>query len=50
MTADGEEYNSVPVLECSDLFTSTIPSFSVIIVKMRRIKFECITDAWSCMD
>lgn len=41
-TADGEEYNSVPVLECDELYPYTIPSFPVITVKLRRIKYECI--------
>ena len=43
-TGDGEKHNSVPVVECGDLYTYTIPSFSVITVKMRRIRYECIVD------
>ncbi len=31
----------VPLLECSAAFWYTIPSFSVLSVKLRRIKFQC---------
>lgn len=40
-TADGEEITLVPVLECGEVIFYTIPSFSVLTVKLRKIKYQC---------
>ena len=40
-TADGELWNSIPLLECGATCLYTIPEFSVITVKLRRVKFQC---------
>ena len=40
-TSEGEEITVVPVLECGELMTNSIPSFSVLTVKLRRIKYQC---------
>ena len=36
----GEERMLVPILQCGELYSYTIPSFSVITVEMRRIKYQ----------
>ena len=40
-TADGELWNSIPLLECGATCLYTIPEFSVITVKLRMVKFQC---------
>ena len=34
----------VPILACGDLYSYTIPSFSVVTVEMRRIKYELLLE------
>ena len=41
-TATGEERMLVPVVECGELYSYTVPSFSVLHVNIRRIKYETI--------
>ena len=41
-TASGERRLIIPVLECGDLYSYTVPSFPVVNVKMRRIKYQVI--------
>ena len=36
----GQRRNLIPVIECLECYSYRIPSFSVITVQMRRIKFE----------
>ena len=36
----GEERMLVPILQCGELYSYTIPSFSVITEEMRRIKYQ----------
>ena len=36
--AEGEEITVIPILECGEVLSYTIPSFSVVTVKMRRVK------------
>ena len=36
----GEERKLVPILQCGELCSYNIPSFSVITVEMRRIKYQ----------
>ena len=38
----GEERMLVPILQCGELYGYTIPSFSVITVEMRRIKYQVL--------
>lgn len=40
-TSDGEKITIVPVLECGEVIDYTIPSFSVITVKLRKMKYQC---------
>ena len=39
--AEGEEITVIPILECGEVLSYTIPSFSVVTVKMRRVKYQC---------
>lgn len=41
-TSSGEERNLVTLLECGELYEYTIPSFPVISVELRRMKYESI--------
>ena len=41
-TSSGEERNLVMLLECGELYEYTVPSFPVISVELRRIKYESI--------
>lgn len=41
-TENGEEWDSVPVLECGEVYSYTIPGFSVITVSLRRLRYQCI--------
>ena len=41
-TSSGEERNLVTLLECGELYEYTVPSFPVISVELRRMKYESI--------
>ena len=41
VSLEGKEITVVPVLECGELISYTIPSFSVLTVNLRRIKYQC---------
>lgn len=43
VASTGEERVLVPLLECGEPYSYTVPSFSVITVQMRRIKYQYIT-------
>ena len=40
-STEGEEITVVPILECGEVLSYTIPSFSVVTVKMRKVKYQC---------
>ena len=40
-STEGEEITVVPILECGEVLSYTIPSFSVLTVKMRKVKYQC---------
>ena len=40
IAVSGEERMLVPILQCGVLYSYNIPSFSVITVEMRRIKYQ----------
>ena len=44
ITDTGEIRMLVPILVCGDLYSYTIPSFSVVTVEMRRIKYELLLE------
>ena len=39
---NGEWRSLIPILGCYETYQYTIPSFSVVTVKIRRIKYQCI--------
>ena len=41
VSLEGKEVTVVPVLECGELISYTISSFSVLTVNLRRIKYKC---------
>ena len=43
-TDTGEMRMLVPILVCGDLYSYIIPSFSVVTVEMRRIKYELLLE------
>ena len=38
----GQERNTVPILECKERYSYRIPSFSVLTVLLRRMKYEVV--------
>lgn len=42
--AEGVKLGSLPIIMCGELYSYRVPSFSVLTVHLRRIKYECIVD------
>ena len=44
---DGRQYSLIPLVECKEALEYTIPSFSVITVDVRRVRYQVILEGGS---